>query len=156
MPAILFVCAANQFRSPLAEAAFKQCLEENGIQQGWQVASAGMWATGGLPPIPSALQAAVALGVAIEQHRSQPITGELLSSMDLVIVMQASQREALQLEFPEAARKIFLLSEAADGKVYDIPDPFDAHEDHQQLAEEIFALVRRGFQRLISLAEERA
>lgn len=155
MPAVLFVCSANRFRSPLAEAALKKCLDEDGCRADWEVSSAGLWTESGLPPIPKAIKAAEGMGLNVSNHRTRPITPELLSKSDLVIVMQASQREALQVEFPETAGKIILLSETADGIAYDIPDPFNAVDSHQDLAEEICSLVKRGYNRISDLARER-
>ena len=100
MPAVLFVCTANRFRSPLAEAAFKKCLQDDGCLADWDVRSAGIWTESGLPPLPTALKAAKGMGLDIGIHRTQPVTPELLSRSNLVIVMQASHREAIQLEFP--------------------------------------------------------
>jgi protein-tyrosine phosphatase len=155
MPAVLFVCTANRFRSPLAEAAFKKCLEDDGCRMGWEVASAGIWTESGLPIFPTALKAAKEIGLKVGTHRTQPITPELLSRSNVVIVMQASQRESIQIEFPQAAGKIFLLSEIVDGIPYDIPDPFDTEDSHQELAEEICGLVKRGYKKIIDLARER-
>jgi protein-tyrosine-phosphatase len=155
MPFVLFVCSANRFRSPLAEAAFKKCLEEDGSRADWEVSSAGLWTESGLPPVPTALTAAEGMGLNISNHRTQPITTELLSRSDLIIVMQASQREALQVEFPETAGKIILLSETADGIAYDIPDPFDAVDSHQDLAKEVCSLVKRGYNRIAYIVRNR-
>jgi len=44
--------------------------------------------------------------------------------------MEAGQKEALQVEFPKEREKIFLLSEAAEGVPYDIPDPFGPDGAH--------------------------
>ena len=156
MPAVLFVCTANRFRSPLAAAAFKKCLEDDGCWSGWDVTSAGIWTESGLPPFPTALKAAKGMGLKIGAHRTQPITSELLSRSNLVIVMQASQREAIQIEFHEAAAKTFLLSEIVEGIPYDIPDPFEneTEDTHQELAEEICGLVKRGYNKIVAFARK--
>ena len=157
MPTVLFICTANRFRSPLAEAAFKKCLKEDGCQTGWDVESAGLWTEGKLSPFPTAIKAAKEMGLdTIRTHRAQQITSEMLAKYDLVIVMQASQKEAIQIEFPETTGKITLLSEIVEGFAYDIPDPFETvEESHQELAEEICGLVKRGYKRISDLAESR-
>ncbi|MGB9521787.1 MAG: low molecular weight phosphatase family protein, partial [Anaerolineales bacterium] len=48
MPSVLFVCTANQCRSPLAQGLFQLAL--NGQLSGWRIDSAGTWAVNGLPP----------------------------------------------------------------------------------------------------------
>ena len=153
MPSVLFVCTANRFRSPLAEAAFKKCLQDDGCLGGWDVKSAGIWTESGLPPTPTALRAAKEMGLDIGRHRTQPVRPELLSRMNLVIVMQASHREAIQLEFPQAAGKTYLLSEIVEGIPYDVPDPFEIGIDsNQELAEEICDLVKRGYKKISTAA----
>lgn len=155
MTAVLFVCTANRFRSPLAEAAFKKCLQDDGCLAGWDVESAGIWTDSGLPPSPTALKAAKGMGLNIATHRTQPVTHELLSRSNVVIVMQASQREAIQIEFPEAVGKTILLSEIVEGLPYDIPDPFETVVDsHQELAEEICSLVKRGYKKISAYAQK--
>nr|NIM45857.1 hypothetical protein [Nitrososphaeria archaeon] len=49
MPAVLFVCSANQCRSPIAEVLFREHLEQIGIGDEWRVESAGIWAMDGAP-----------------------------------------------------------------------------------------------------------
>jgi len=122
MPAVLFVCTANCFRSPLAAAAFQKKLSDEGMQN-WQVGSAGTWAVPGHHLARQAVQAARQVGVSLDGHAARSIDEALLSGYDLILVMEAGQKEALQVEFPGQRQKIHLLSEVANGMVYDIPDP---------------------------------
>ncbi|MGD0879872.1 MAG: hypothetical protein ABSA01_17245 [Anaerolineales bacterium] len=87
--------------------------------------SAGTWNEPGLPADGRALQEARQWGLAIKSHRSIHVNAVLLSQSNLVLVMEAGQTEALQVEFPKERKKVYLLSEAADGLQYDIPDPND-------------------------------
>lgn len=156
MPSVLFVCTANRFRSPLAEAAFKQCLNDDGCLEDWDVWSAGTWTESGLPPAAAALKAARRLGLDIERHRSQSITSDLLLRSDLVIVMQASQQEAILVDFPHAAGKIMLLSEIVEGIKYDIPDPIVSLDgSDQELAKVIINLVKQGYKKICVMAQKR-
>jgi protein-tyrosine-phosphatase len=155
MPSVLFVCTANRFRSPLAEAAFKKCLHDDGILAGWEVRSAGTWTRAGFPAAVSAQRAAIKMGLDIGKHRSQPVTQDLLSKSNLIIVMQASQREAILVEFPVAAGKTILLSEFAEGIPYDIPDPVEAVDDSDQvLATTISNLVHQGYNKICAFAQK--
>jgi len=154
MPAVLFVCTANRFRSPLAAAAFQKKLRDEGMEENWQVGSAGTWAVPGLLPAREAVQAARHIGVLLDEHAAFLVNGALLSRYDLILVMEMGQKEALQIEFPEQGEKIFLLSEVADGMLYDIPDPALSEESSpQEIVNEICNLVWKGFQKICSQAD---
>ena len=153
MPSILFVCLANRYRSPLAAAFFCQCLEHASDRGSWSVGSAGTWAQPGLPPDARALQDARDRKLDIKSHRSRQVNAVLLSQSNLVLVMEAGQKEALQVEFPKDREKIYLLSEVTDGIPYDIPDPFGPDSGtHQEIANELYELIRRGFENICKLA----
>ena len=153
MPSILFVCLANRYRSPLAAAFFCQCLEQASDQRNWFVGSAGTWAQPGLPPDGRALQDARDRKLDIKSHRSRQVNAILLSQSNLVLVMEAGQKEALQIEFPKDREKIYLLSEVTEGISYDIPDPFGPDSGtHQEIANELYVLIKRGFKNICTLA----
>jgi protein-tyrosine-phosphatase len=153
MPSILFVCLANRFRSPLAAAFFSHWLEQIADHGSWSVSSAGTWTETGLPADIRAIQDASNWGLDIQPHRSRLVDASILSQSDLVLVMEAGQKEALQIEFPKERKKICLLSEVADGAMYDIPDPFGPEDvSHQEIAIELFDLIHRGFKNIYNLA----
>ena len=155
MPSILFVCFANRFRSPLAAAFFSRWLEQTADHGGWSVRSAGTWTKPGLPADIRAIEDASEWGLDIQAHRSQQVDANLLSQSDLVLVMEAGQKEALHIEFSTERKKIYLLSEVADGIPYDIPDPFGLKgAPHQEIAIELFNLIQRGFNNICHFALE--
>lgn len=146
MPSILFVCTGNRYRSPIAEACFKKCLQQAGISGNWMVSSAGTWAKEGLPPVPNAIQDAKELGLEIHAHRSRQVDAAMLAQSELILVMESGQKEALQVEFPGTINKIRLLTEMAATYPYDIPDPISQDNAAQKLiAHEVCDLVTRGF-----------
>jgi len=152
MPSILFVCSANRRRSPMAKALFEQALRKRGIMAGWKVDSAGTWAEPNEPATRYGCQAMRERGLDLEGHRSKPTTGELLRQFDLILVMENGQREALQIEFPEAAGRVELLSTAA-GPSYDIREPLlEGLQDSRRLADELEHLIESGFDRILALA----
>ncbi len=152
MPSVLFVCTANQCRSPTAQALFARKLVEEGLEGDWRVGSAGTIALPGIPPTPNAQAAVGELGMDISDHRSRRIDAELLAAFDLVLVMERGHKEALQFEFPEAAERVFLLSEMA-GAVYDIEDPVGKSiEEYRAMRADLQDLIERGFGRIRELA----
>ena len=154
MPSVLFVCTANRFRSPLAAACFIKALEEKHPETAasWIVGSAGTWAASGQSVIPPVSVAAQRLGLDLSHHRSARVSGPLLSAYDLIMVMQASQKEALQNEFPSLREYIHLFSSVVERCSYDIPDSFDSDQDIETISLELSELIRRGLPNILVLA----
>ena len=153
MPSILFVCTANRFRSPLAAALFRQVLAEvHGASHPWLVGSAGTWTHTGQPVLPVVLEVARHFGIDLAYHRSSRVSRPLLSQYDLILTMQASQKEALQTEFPDLADSIYLLSDVVERGSYDIPDLHHSAQEAMGVGLELNELLRRGRQRICVLA----
>jgi protein-tyrosine phosphatase len=91
----LFICQENRFRSPSAEAFFRQLLQKKGIADNWMVGSAGSWTKNGLSPIPSVKWLQENLGLDLSKHQSRLISQDLLVQSDLIILMEKNQKEAL-------------------------------------------------------------
>jgi protein-tyrosine-phosphatase len=161
MPSVLFVCTANRFRSPLAAAILTKTLDERHdpeisriIEKGgtWNVGSAGTWATPGQPAIADVLEAAKTFDIDLSSHLSERVNRNLLSEFDLILVMQASQREALLHEFPHLEENIYLLSHVTERGSYDIPDATGSSEEVLEVGIELNELIRRGFRYICVLA----
>ncbi len=153
MPAILFVCTANQFRSPLAAACFSRKLSSLNWKGDWLVQSAGAWTSPGLPVLPVATIAARKLGVSLEGHRTKCVTSMLISTQDLILVMETGQKEALQHEFSVFSKRVFLLSEVVLNKAEDISDPVMSDtESYIETALKIDHLITQGFYRICGMA----
>jgi protein-tyrosine-phosphatase len=152
MPAVLFVCAANRCRSPLAAALFRRRLAKAGHEGALTVESAGTWAKEGLRSPEPVLQAARQSGLDLTDHRSRPVSANLMLEFSLIVVMEAGQAEALKFEFPGIADRVRLLTGMA-GPEYDVADPaaMDVPEC-LQLTGELEALLDRGFEQILRLA----
>jgi len=154
MKSVLFVCTANRYRSPFAAALFKKWLEEDKKAGEWQVGSAGTWTREGMPVVPEAFQKAQEFGLDLRQHSSVEVSRELLSRYRLVVVMEVGHKEALHTEFSDMSERIFLLSEIVDNIVYDIPDPVQAMDDAEEIMNELYAVIQRGYAAIRDLAEK--
>src|SRR5689334_6967723 len=99
MPSVLFVCTANQIRSPIAAALYQDILNNTGQAQTWRVESAGTWTSNGLPASRAAQRAMRELNIDLSQHRTRCVTRDLLAGFDLILVMEHSHKEALRVEF---------------------------------------------------------
>jgi N-carbamoyl-L-amino-acid hydrolase len=153
MPAILFVCTANQFRSPIAAACFSKKLTSMGWKGEWIVQSAGTWTSPDEPALPAAIVAARKIGVSLDGHETRAITPELVSIQDLILVMESGHKEALQNEFPLFSNRVFLLSEVIQDKIEEIPDPVMSDTDSFiEAATRINDMIERGFYRICGKA----
>jgi protein-tyrosine-phosphatase len=146
MPNILFICTANQCRSPMAEAILRRKLDgARYLGDGWTVASAAVWGEAGLPATRLAIQVAGEHGLELERHRSQRVEDLDLAEYDLIIAMQVGHQEALRAEFPGLADRIHLLSELS-GPSYGVRDPAGGDlDDVRRTYAEIERLINDGF-----------
>ena len=122
---ILFVCAGNICRSPMAEWHLKALLWENPIT-GMQVGSAGLIALPGNSASFNAVRVARENSVSLEEHKARPITTELIDNADLVLVMESHQGHELITDHPQASEKILLLRHFAryGSRERGISDPY--------------------------------
>ena len=152
MPSVLFVCTANRFRSPLAAAFFRKALADFAVAGAWDVDSAGTWTVPGLPILPEVPLIARKYDIDLVRHRSKPVTEALLAAQDLILVMEAGHREALQNEFPSSSERVYLLSQAVEDRTYDIPDLIDSVESMMEIGINLYDLLQNGYGNICSLA----
>lgn len=153
MPSVLFICTANQFRSPLAAAFFEKRLEEKDMAEGWTVSSAGIWVKGKCGAHPAAQLAAEKAGLDLSRHVTREVTHSMLAAADLVLVMEHGQKEALHFEFADQRKKIFMLTELSGRLAIDIPDPVkDGFAKSDQIASILFTGIDRVFDGIIKRA----
>ncbi|MFA9407029.1 MAG: low molecular weight protein arginine phosphatase [Anaerolineales bacterium] len=149
MNSVLFVCSANQCRSPMAEALFKALLNERGEEDEWKIASAGVWAAPGYPATDNARVIIEERGLDISAHLSQPISRDLLGEYHLVLVMENAHKETLQANYPEFADRIVLFRNLA-GDDTDFDDPVGGSLDrYRGAADEIQHILTSGFGQIV-------
>ncbi len=153
MPTIICVCTANMFRSPLAAAILQREIEQKDDPSEWIVRSAGTWTMNGSPPPPITRQAADRLGLfGMESHRTTQLDESLLDECDLILVMESNHKEAIVSEFAKVKERVFLLSELAEGKIYDIPDPTIPEINADEVADELAKLITTGYRNILDKA----
>lgn len=154
MPSILFICTANLYRSPLAAALLQVKANELPDMDEWKIDSAGTWTKNGLAIHSQTISDASALGLDVSHHKSKQVTHDLMSSYDLILVMESGHKEALSLEFPEYTDNIYLLSEAIDGIAYNINDPFSPEGIHDRdIVDDLLKIISRGAGKIFTLAK---
>jgi protein-tyrosine phosphatase len=124
---VLFVCLGNICRSPLAEAVFRQQVAERGLQDRFEIDSAGTSGYhDGAPPDRRSTETARRRGVVLA-GRSRMVGPDDLRRFDYVIAMDAENEAALRdlLAGSGGAARVHRLREwdpaPDDGNV---PDPY--------------------------------
>ena len=151
MPSILFVCSANQCRSPMAQVLFEAFLVRKGVREEWMVESAGVWAYEGSRATTNAQKAMAERGLDLSRHLSQPASSTLLKQFDLTLVMEQEHKTVLQDQNPQLADRIYLMREIA-GQEGDFADPVGGSlEQYRAAADELERLIEGSFDRIEGL-----
>lgn len=125
---VLFVCTANICRSPMAHKLLAHALKnEEEPLASLEVRSAGIAAYPGDRASQNAVRALEKVGISLDDHRSQPVTDDLLASSLAVFCMTESHRQLLNARFSSVPDHLYLLREFLPrGSEREIPDPFGA------------------------------
>ena len=115
MKHIWTLCIGNICRSPIAEALLKQHFPEKTV---W---SAGLGALVGHSADPLSVEVATAYGVDLSAHRAQQVATWMCQTADLILVMEQSNKVALEQKYPLVRGKVFRLGEL---RKFDIADPY--------------------------------
>jgi protein-tyrosine phosphatase len=115
MKRILVLCIGNICRSPLAQALLARDLPQHTI---W---SAGLGALVGQGADPLSIKVAAAHGLDITAHRAQQVTSWLCQQVELILVMEKSQKSQLEHQFPMVRGKVFNLGLYGN---FDVADPY--------------------------------
>ncbi len=124
---VLFVCLGNICRSPLAESIFRHQIRERGVEDLFDIDSAGTAAYHiGRPPDARSVATARARGVAVD-GRGRQVQPQDLHRFDYVIVMDGENLAAIEhlRHRSGASARIHLLREWDQGDPgADVPDPY--------------------------------
>jgi protein-tyrosine-phosphatase len=108
---VLFVCTANQCRSPLGAAFLRVRLAARA--PGVRVSSAGVRAVPNLPATAPTIDAAAARRVDLSAHRTTRIDGRQVRDANLVIGLERGHVQEAVLLDPSAFTRAFTLKELA-------------------------------------------
>ena len=119
---VLFVCLGNICRSPMAEGIFRKLLKERGLEDRFEVDSAGTGAWHvGEPMDPRARRVLEEEG-AYFPHVARRLTREGVLAYDHILVMDRENLEEVLRRFPEARGKVRLVLEELGGG--EVQDPY--------------------------------
>ena len=145
---VMFVCTGNICRSPMAEAVFRNMVEEKGMADRFVIASSGTgrWHVGEPPHIGTRLILSENK-IEVGSKRAQQLVGDDFSTFDYIIAMDQENIDDIQLDFKKEVRR--LLDFAPQGYPHNVPDPY-----YEQNFEEVFNLVTAGCEGLLKFIIE--
>ena len=132
---LLFVCLGNICRSPTAEGVMRHLVREAGLEDEFEIESAGTgdWHVG-RPPDARATAAARTRGIALDGSARQLASADF-ARFDHVLVMDRENLRDVRALAPddEARAKVRLLREfdprSAGAPDLDVPDPYYGGDD---------------------------
>lgn len=140
----------------MAMGLLRQRLAQRVDAHRWRVESAGTWAPEGSRASEHAVTVMARRGIDLSAHRARRVSRELLEGFDLILTMERNQSEALVVEFPEFAERIYMFSEMV-GEDWDLFDPIgEPVEAYLAAADAIEEVLDRGLERILALAQEKA
>jgi protein-tyrosine phosphatase len=119
---ILVVCHGNIIRSPFAAQLVAEALRD---RPGIAVRSGGLAAIAGKPSHPRAVVAASKQRIDLTDHHAAPLDEQVVSTSDVIFVMEVPHLVAMRRRFPNAEGKTFLLTCLASDTPLEIQDPYD-------------------------------
>lgn len=133
---IMMVCTGNICRSPMAEVMLADSLSKHNIEA--NVISSGLGALTGHGADPIACELMEERGLDLSQHRAQQITSPLINEMELILVMEAGQQQAIEKMTPSVRGKVFGIGKWGE---FEIPDPY---RQPRAAFEEALSLIETG------------
>ncbi len=123
---IIFVCLGNICRSPTAEGVLRKQVSERGLENLFEIDSAGTgdWHLGH-PPDKRAIEAALVRGIDLSPLRARQITASDMLYYDTIIAMDNQNFSRLKSLAPaDHQHKIRLLLQYGNSGNREVPDPY--------------------------------
>ena len=121
----------------MAEAMLQEALKG---RSDISVTSAGLGALVGYPAAEHSVALMKERNLDISGHRARQLTPEMITATDLILVMEAGHRRAIDLQDPTARGKVYRLCEWQDRE---IPDPY---RQARKAYEDALVLIEKGVQ----------
>lgn len=124
----------------MAEFLLRDLARKHGLDI--QTRSAGIYAVVGAPATEETIAVLGEWGIDAQEHRSQPLSWELLDWADLILTMETWHKEHILAKAPELQGRVFVLTEFV-GEDGEVPDPYGT-------ARHAYREIRNLIQRLVS------
>ena len=144
---LLFMCTGNICRSPMAEVLAADYAAKR--RRSVVCQSAGMLDLDGRRAERNAMAVVAELGLSLTDHASQPVTAELLTWADYVLVMEVRHASFLREHWPELSEQTQILLLGQMGGTMEIEDPIGSWKRRfRKSRDEILRCVTRFVDRL--------
>jgi len=143
---VLFVCLGNICRSPMAEAVFRHLVRLEGLEERFDIDSAGTgsWHIG-KPPHPGTRKILDQAGISYDGLTGRQVNAKDFSRYDYIVAMDTENEADLkQLDRRSEGNIIKLLDLLPGLKPKDVPDPY-----YTGNFEEVYELVDQGCRALL-------
>jgi len=143
---VLFVCLGNICRSPMAEAVFRHLVRREGLEERFDIDSAGTgsWHIG-KPPHPGTRKILDQTGISYEGLKGRQVKEEDFSRFDYIVAMDTENEADLKkLDRRAEGNIIKLLDLLPELKLKDVPDPY-----YTGNFAEVYEMVDQGCQALL-------
>lgn len=133
MKDVVFICTGNVCRSPMAEGFYRH---ETKSDDSIRIGSAGISAFDGQEASQHSVDVMQQEGIDIADHASRMLTADIVAQASHIFGMTRTHRDAVQMMFPEAREKVFVLREFLVGSDadfdLDVSDPIGGSLEEYQ------------------------
>lgn len=121
---ITVVCTGNVCRSPMGEKLLAHALAAEPDLPEIRILSAGTSAFPGEPASQNSQIAMRKVGLDLSDHRSRPLSDQLMEISDLILTMTSSHKEMIHLQYPDLKIPVHCFREWINDGSNEVPDPY--------------------------------
>ena len=151
MKDVVFICTGNVCRSPMAEGFYRQLTTSD---DDIRVGSAGISAFDGQAASQHSVDVMKQESIDISDHASRMLTPEIVEQASHVFGMTRTHRDAVQMMFPEAREKVFVLREFLVGSDadfdLDVSDPIGGSLEEYQRTRNLIKEALDGVSKFVN------
>ncbi|MFC1530147.1 L-threonylcarbamoyladenylate synthase [Gemmatimonadota bacterium] len=162
LPLILTVCTGNTCRSPMAEGALKVMLRQRGLEDEFDVQSAGVAAVNWGMATEETQAAAWEQGIDLSTHKPRQLSQQMTQEADIILVMSERHRNRVAVIDPHVRDRIHIirkLSAELHGKSVagrrEIRDPYGSPPAaYRKVLKMIWNDLEKGFEGTLQRARD--